>query len=326
MLKFTDTLSYVVYPSWADFDHKWEDLPEKIAYPEKYADKQWYHENNKIYFNHNPSHQEFIAGSDGGGIIIHDLISVQVQCPEDAYGKQWLGRTIFNIEEYEFNPVFGSPATIEHSCNVSYITRRKVPLLQKLGIHRPLKPQYHIWGSFDHVESVGSKIYLAAVNDKNKKISNKVLELLPQMVQQFGLFLMPIVTTPNEIATEKAHWFLDNNYTFYWFELKTDCIDVQRIFAFLVYGGLHLKKLRGAFGGIQLVGQIEHQPKGKLPYHLTQEDKEMYDLKKDEQRKRLQEMREQTIKSLSELSPKDRKKVERYLNKWFKKGYFETSK
>jgi hypothetical protein len=305
-----NTLSYVVYPSWADFDHKWENLPEMLSNPEQYIDKQWYNERNKISYNHNQRHQEFISGLEGGGIVIHDTIDYS-KPSENVYGWRWLGEALFNVEEYEMSAIDGSPV----DCGVCSIKRHRNALLQKLGVHRSISPQYHILGSYDHVESVESKIYLAIVNDKNKKISSKILELLPQLVHQFGLFLIPIVsTTPNEIATEKAHWFLDNSRTFYWFELKTDCIDVQRIFAFLIYCGLHLKKLCSALSGIQLVGQIENPPKGRLPYHyhLTQEEKEIANQKRME---RIREFQEEMEKRLSELSPDDKKRVERYMKK-----------
>ncbi|MDR2643266.1 MAG: hypothetical protein LBC74_10775 [Planctomycetaceae bacterium] len=261
MLFHISATKYLNYPAWLTFPYTWEELPMVFNNPGKYVSKQWYGEDNHHNFDWNIK-EEFISGPEGGGVIIHQF----TPSPTDPYrfmvGKQWIGDAIFDLEQFQQQPVGNI-----RSSQVAYLTRRKIYLLEKLGVYPPSKTQYSVVGSYDHIELLRNEVFVALVCFRDKRVRNKLLDHFIELTNVFKMKLTPYKETPIEILTEKALWFEHQEIIFYWFKLETDIGDVDRVFSYLIYCALHLKKGNSALWGVQLAAQIEGKPQGYYFYH-----------------------------------------------------------
>jgi hypothetical protein len=265
MLVYRPATKYTIYPSWSDFEHKWETLPYIFNVPQKYISEQWFNEYNKDNFDLSIDGMRFMFGHVGGGIITHKYIPNPINPHDCTPGKRWLGEAIFNFEQYHINQLSGSD-TRKHPLNVVYITRRERPshLPIKSSIESQVGKQFYIDGSFDHVESVGDNIYVALVCHQHEQQETEMIQDFIDLTIPFDLNPINIKATPRTILKEKHGWFINKKNVFYWFRLKTDIIQVQRIFAFLIYGTLHLRMKYHSIWAVQLAAQIKSKPKGKL--------------------------------------------------------------
>lgn len=264
---------FKIYPSWANFMYKWEDLPEIFdriyTDPEKYINQyihpQWYNENCKKDYTLIDEGTEFIDSPVGGGIIIYKYTPCDDQINAGGYarGKQWIGEALFNIEQYNEEPILtqdiiGSPT------NISYYVQNNIPLLIKLGIVQRSGKQYRIHCSYDHVESAGDNIYVALICYRHKRQKPDMFQEFIELTNHFNLNLIYIGKTPKAILKEKPFWFAKEEDVFHWFQVHTDITQVQRITSFLLHSTLHLRAKNKSLMGFQLAAQIEGKPVGKL--------------------------------------------------------------
>ena len=282
MLTFSpkSTSYYLVYPSWARLKDKWEDLPILLNNPVETDEtgkplKELHKGNTRIWMhvlqhlsNYDLQHHriDFIDGPEGGGIINYEQ---PYNFDQPKKSLNWRGHLIFNIEDYIWE---GTTLAPEH-CGVSYITQRGNRLFEQFGIEKRTT-QYHLDASFDHVESVGDKLYLAFIRNTDKKYTKRCLNHFIELAKSFQIEVAPIESCPTEIMQEKPYWFRSRWDHFTWFQLWTDIQEARRLFAFLIYCGLALKSNAPQ---LQLVGQIEGKPGGHFGYHtppLSPEEEE----------------------------------------------------
>jgi len=239
-LNSESTIWYIVYPPWAKFSYRWEDLPRLFANPlaTSYTDPisaLYSRESKEQYWRDLGWPTEYIEparlinGPVGGGII-----SVK-RVPN---GK-WLPLAIF-IKEANIR----SPNVLMNSLNklpfdVTYLEPFDSPLRDYL--HGKLRPKIYLCDPTpEHITSDLEGIYWVIGIKKGRNIIQGI-EQLHDWVSAFGIEIFALPETPEILRAETSPWFIDPDIDLLWFRINGGGNGAGYHYAVILYTSMYLR-------------------------------------------------------------------------------------
>ncbi len=257
MLHREPTTTYIVYPSWARFSYRWENLWPLLSAPLRsgYLDPRpeyW----RRLGYPEVPQPFKLIDGPAGGGIVRADF------APPD----KWMPGLILSHEASIRRPVGYTAEVVQTIENVRYLEPNDGPLAGIPFAPSILKRKAKIYVcgvSAEHVEAAGCSVYWV-VGFERAKNSHKGISDMPIWAEHFGLKAIRISELPESIRAETASWFVDPAYDHAWFGIESDNAGVGFHFAVVVYLAYHLRRVAGSrMFSMNLVADIEGKPNAR---------------------------------------------------------------
>lgn len=248
MLRAEPDTHYYIYPSWAQFAYKWEDLPRLMADPLGSGalgpdDGRW----EEFGFVTAPEEMvpaKFIDGPVGGGVIVeHPLQNrwlpgailyhgANLAFPQGMF--EIPGISVVNIEPYDdplLNYLEGKPHVQLHS-----------------GLATP-----------ENIEAESDRQFWIVVYDGVREI--KGLDELPDWASYFGPRVSRLAGCPEPLREETADWFRNPSRKFVWYEVEDFPPLAGFCFAIVNYLALHLCKVGGKrMSSMHMLSGIEGKP------------------------------------------------------------------
>lgn len=263
MLRKETDRNFIVYPSWAEMEARWEDLPRLFADPLKSGFMDPNIPYRKFGYPETIQPYELIDGPEGGGIIVWW---------GDPDGGRWLPLTILTRgggNLLEFNGVRNlKPDFDPHEpvvCTLEPAERRE---LVTWGIVK--KPRiYNTSASYEHAEGAGDAVYwLVRFRPKGRKKALAASGEVPGWGRAFGCEVTPIADPPADLLAETSPWFGNADEESAWFRAKHDDAGLGLNFAVVGYLAHHLRHVVGpSFASMHLVAQIEGTPNYRKRWH-----------------------------------------------------------
>lgn len=255
MLLSESNCSYIVYPSWAKFSYRWEDLPGILWNPRKsgflnptdpYAD-----------FPLAAPRIEYIEGPVGGGIL-----RVEV-----GYRERWLGALVLTQEADFKNPPGLPPGgRIDgFDADVRYIEPSE-SLASQFGLEKAPR-LYLCLASPEHADAAGENVYWMLSYVKGIRELRGLFHL-ERWAESLGRSLTRLTRIPEALEAETSPWFLDETLTVAWYEVGGASERTGYEFALVLYSALALRKQSGRrLHAMHLVASIEGQPAFRRDWH-----------------------------------------------------------
>lgn len=241
--------AYEIYPSWAEYTVKWDDLARMLADP---AGSGCVDLNAISAIQHGliadvvePS--SMIAGPEGGGIVVTPVITPPglhhcvIGRFAEISGARGVGCDSLNLE--------GSLDI----ARVGYLEpKRSLYVFER----RP-KVYDHCSTTFEHAESAGDGVYwVVDYVEARRPIAG--LDDIPVWAAGFGLKVERLLTPPRAIGDETADWFWQEDHRMAWYSVDGGPGKIGYQFAIVVYIALHMCKVAGRrFDSMHLVAQLE---------------------------------------------------------------------
>jgi hypothetical protein len=252
---------YIVYPSWAEFSYRWEDLPRLLSDPlaSSYTDPNCggYTKENKVeywrsleYPTENISPAIIINGPGGGGIIYVDKIPP---------GGRWLPIIILRKEgNMPYRPNVHGPRD-KFPFKVCNLEPFDHPILA-LAAGKRIK-MYLCSATPEHIDSDPEGIYWAVGRKKGRK--NMVeLDHVPKGAKALGIEASRLSEAPEIIREETASWYVNPEYEVIWFSVHGGINGAGYQYAVVLYFALHLRSVIGPrMDCMHLVASIEGKPR-----------------------------------------------------------------
>ena len=247
--------NFVVYPSWAELEAKWEDLPRLFADPLKSGFIEPNFDFRRFGYPEHMQPHELFDGAEGGGIVLWR--------GEPSRGR-WLPLSILhggaNLREpngVRGNLSLGSP----HDPSVCFLEPYDDPILR---LAAGKKPRIFDPGlSFEHADSAGDTVYWIVRHRRNKGKRRELagLRQIADWARAFRVGVEQVTDVPAEVQAETAPWFTNPENESTWFTVSGLDNGLGYHFAVVVYIGNALKSLAGrAMGSMHLIAQIEGRP------------------------------------------------------------------
>jgi hypothetical protein len=234
MLSSEPGILYEVYPSWASFSYKWEDLSRLLGNPldSGYLNpaEPW----EKWGFSRVPKPFELIDGPCGGGIIC-----------EHHDGERWLPGVILTKEgNHPFPPGVGAHWAQEQlPFSVSYLEPYLMPF-QETEVPTSRNRRYLCAFSAEHINAEPEAQYWV-VRTRKAVREIKGLVDLPKWAFDLGPHVSRLPGCPDHLARETADWFNHPDRQYHWYKVDNFQPKAGLCFAIVVYLGLHLAKVAG---------------------------------------------------------------------------------
>lgn len=232
MLKMEKKCKYYIYPSWAEgqLSYKWDDLPDQLADPYKYADtmSENYTIDNLCSLGYPKKIQPYdlIEGPVKGGIIVAH-ISLQ---------EKWLPASILNQEANLCLPHPMEVGTLSQFQNAYYLDLRSLRDMETGEFQR--RKNYTIGISAEHIESEPESQYWLLSLKPGKKEPKAIAEI-PVWAYHFGIEMERTEQLPNCVQEEISNW-LKPGFDYIWFKIRQKDDRYGWHFAVMMYIGLHL--------------------------------------------------------------------------------------
>jgi hypothetical protein len=240
---------YIIYPSWAKTEYRWEDLPRLLADP--LASGYLHKAQDPDYYwrcGYCKTIQPFTLtdGPCGGGIIM------------------WVGGLYADRDRWLPGCVLNNQANMARANGMDLIRKSfdlSVLVMEPHGGGAPIRQRdYRSGASTEHAEAAGESVFwvLCATRTASKI---KHLESLPTWARAFGLDVVPLSELPSAVAVESDPWFPNPEHHRIWYEVKGGGHEVGFHFAVLVYLAYHLRWVAGkCVFSMHLVADIEGKP------------------------------------------------------------------
>lgn len=258
MLRINRNESICVYPSWADFSYKWENLDQLLSNPFEsgYVDRNKYNW-SELGFSQKYDNYRLISGPEGGGLIISD---------KEEPGNRWLPGLILTKE------ASNSGAEMVGICPVRYLDPNDGEGWE-FGIGKRAKI-YSIVSSGEHTEAAGDRVFWAFGIEK-QKWPIRGIEHVTRVADHFGVQVKLLSEPPVEVVKETSEWMYEE-IRHVWFEVVEPQDDFNYLYAVMMYTGFYVASLsKSRYFPIHVIAQIEGKPgpiKWQAMYERDQED------------------------------------------------------
>ncbi len=241
---------YIIDPSWAKTEYRWEDLPRLLADP--LASGYLHKAQDPDYYwrcGYSKTIQPFTLtdGPCGGGIIMWEGV-------EYAHHQRWLPGCVLHNQ-----------ANLRHVNGMNLIEKWFDPGVTVMephggGTYPVRRGDYRCGASTEHAEAAGESVFWVVCTTKEaSKI--KQLQSLPTWAKAFGLDVVPRPAPPPGVEAESDPWFPNPDHQRIWYEVIGGGDEVGFHFAVLVYLGYHMRWVAGkCLFSVHLIADIEGKP------------------------------------------------------------------
>jgi hypothetical protein len=204
MLRRESDRRYFVFPSWAEFSYRWEDLPAYLSDPmncpvfrddpnrARISVQTW----REYGYTFPIQPFELIDGPAGGGIV----------CAHIEEDERWLPAAILSSEASLRGPRGTDSVPSERRPPVHYLEPMDPPGSEFGLCKRP--KLYLCSATAEHAEGDPGAVYWVVGYRKGKKEPKGVSEL-PQLASHFGLKASVLPCVPERLREEVASWFVN---------------------------------------------------------------------------------------------------------------------
>jgi hypothetical protein len=247
--------NFIVYPSWAELDARWSDLPRYCADPLNSGFVEKNFDYRRFGYPEEIQPYELIDGPEGGGIIMWR---------GDPYRGRWLPLCVVikgaNLREP--NGVRGlSPDDDSHAPSVTFLEPYETPLwLLEDGKRLPV---YNTSLSYENADAAGEGVHWIVRYRRPKGRHREIrgLQQIPDWSRAFAVEVRRLDDAPAEVLAESAPWFAGDDNESAWYSATCADSGLGFHFAVLIYVGNHLRHVAGAaMDSMHLVARIEGRP------------------------------------------------------------------
>lgn len=248
---------YFVYPSWAQFSYRWDDLPQLLGNPlaSPYTDpaSARYSRATKVQYwkdfgwpTENIEKARFFNGPCGGGII----------CGPRG---RWIPTRILGKEAN----LVTSPLTVRSgatSFHVCYLEPYDDRLRDYFAGKKRTK-LYLCKSTPEHIESDPNGIYWAVGIKKGRRTIDATSQL-PEWAQAFDVEVRQLPEVPRILRDEMSPWFAPLDADFVWFKVTGEGNGAGYHYAIVEYLAMHLRWVVGPrMEYMHLLSRIEGKPR-----------------------------------------------------------------
>jgi hypothetical protein len=247
--------NFIVYPSWAEMQVRWSDLPRYFADPLNSGFIPQGFDYRRFGYPEVIQPYELIDGPEGGGIIVWR---------GDPYRGRWLPLLVVTsgASLVEPNGVRNlAPAPDPHAPYVASLEPSDNPLW-RMGVGK--RPRaYNTAPSYENAEAAGEGVYWIVQHRRPEGRGREIrgLRQIPEWSRAFGVEVRRLGDAPSEVLVETAPWFAGDDNESAWYSATCGDSGLGFQFAVLVYVGNHLRHVAGAaMDSMHLVARIEGRP------------------------------------------------------------------
>jgi hypothetical protein len=249
MLYIEKTHNYIVYPTWAEFSYRWEDLPRLLSDPMKSGylppgrDPQYF-----LDFGYTMPPQPFtlVDGPEGGGIIMWK------GDPHEGRGWRWLPIVVLTSEADLRRPIGMDGLREKFDAQVVAMEPHGG------GFRRP--NLYTCPVTTEHAYEARNDTYWM-ICSRTEESRIKGLNAIQNWAKTFGLAGTRLIEIPSSLLGQVDRWIPDPKYRRIWYRIDGGGDDVGFHFAVLVYVAYHLRWLaRRHIVSMHLISRIEGEP------------------------------------------------------------------
>jgi hypothetical protein len=241
----------IVYPSWAEMEARWSDLPRYLADPLDSGFIQKNFDYRRFGYPEEIQPYELIDGPEGGGIIMWR---------GEPYPGRWLP-LCFVTSGANLRKPNGvrnlSPDYDPHAPDVAFLEPYENPL-RRLGVGK--RPRvYNTALSYENADAAGEGVHWIVRYRRPKSRGREIrgLRQIPDWSRAFGMEVRRLDNAPVEVLAETAPWFAGDDNESAWYSATCADSGLGFQFAVLVYVGNHLRHVAGAaMDSMHLVARI----------------------------------------------------------------------
>ena len=248
MLRGEPQTLYNVYPSWADFSYRWEDLSQILARPFESGHLDPNDPWEKWGFSRQAQPFGLIDGPCGGGIVC-----------EPSGSTRWLPGMVLVKEANCVSPPGIGRIWQDLTFKVTYLEPIERPF-DDFAEHRPPARHYVCSFSPENIESDPESQFWV-VRTKKGRSEMEGLRELPQWAFHFDLHVSRLDGCPEHLARETASWFCHSDRQYIWYKVNGFDPKAGLCFAIVVYIGLHLARVGGKrMAAMHMLSGIDGKP------------------------------------------------------------------
>jgi hypothetical protein len=247
--------TFVVYPSWAELEARWSDLPGYFADPLRSGFLPPDFDYRRFGYPAEIQPYELIDGPEGGGLIVWR---------GDPYRGRWLPLCVVTAGANLVVPNGVRNLAPDHDpcpAPVSFLEPYDDPLRRfEIGKRTRI---YNTALSYENAEAAGEAVYWVVRYRRPKSRNREIRGLgqVPEWSRAFGMDVRLLTEIPVGVRAEAAPWFPSPDYESAWFGVTCADRGLGYQFAVVVYVGNHLRHIAGAATeSMHLIGRIEGRP------------------------------------------------------------------